>query len=66
MCQLTPSKICQLTPTIPVIDTDAVNFSMHTVRLKLGTIYPMEMPTFPGGQITSVSPTISVWEESDI
>ena len=69
MCQLTPSKICHLTPTIPdseklVIDTDSVNFSihtMHTVRLKLGTIFfSREMSTFPGGQITSISPTISV------
>ena len=50
MCQLTPSKIFQLTRTIPdsektVIDTDAVNFSIHT--LKLGTIFPREMPS-PG------------------
>ena len=33
----------------PVIATDSVNFSIHTVRLKLGTIFPREMPTFPGG-----------------
>ena len=44
MCQLIPSKICHLTPTIPdsekpVIDTDSVNVSIHTVRLKLGIIF---------------------------
>ena len=41
MCQLTPSKICQLTPTVPdfekpVIDKDSVNVSKHTVRFAKG------------------------------
>ena len=64
MCQLTPSKICQLTPTIPysekpVIDTDSVNFSIRSVRLKLGTIFPREMLIFPGCQ--TLSPLLSHW-----
>ena len=67
MRQLTPSNIYQLTPTILNNEKhDSVYFSIHTVRLKLGIIFPREMPTLPpwegGGLITSVSATISMGE----
>ena len=61
-CANSPVELTQTIPDSenPVIEIDSVNnFSVHTVRLKLGIIFRYEMPTFPAGQITSVSPTTS-------
>ena len=62
MCHPPRRKYAILHGPYPIVKTDSVNFSIYTVRLKLGIIFPREMPTLPGGQITSVSPTISEGE----